>query len=88
MSKWRRPKLINKNAWRRISSGDLWWDHKAIERAALRRKHWLMITEARLAAKKRWEEDCAKGVHGCQIPKEIMYELKFGFPPPNKGYNS
>lgn len=85
--RWREPKLTNKIALKRIANGDIWWDQKAIERAAVRRKHRRMLYEAQRAAKLRWDKDCAKGIQGCRIPTEVMYEIMFGFKVPSKGYN-
>ena len=88
MGKWRQPKATNKNALKRIAAGDMWWNHKAIERAEVRRKQRRMMFKAAMAAKKRWESDCAKGIQGCRVPTNIIYIQMFGFPLTNKGYNS
>jgi len=53
-SRWRRPKNRNKKAWRKINSGDIWWDQKALDKridplAYLKNLRWCLRCNKRIA---------------------------------------
>jgi hypothetical protein len=76
MGKWRQPKKSNKKAWKLIESGDIWWDKKAIDRAAFRRLQLRYQTKAHGKAYKKRKAEIAAGIQGMDYPAQMFYPFQ------------
>jgi len=72
---WRPPKKKNKRAWARVDNGDRLWDHKAVERAAVRRLRRLEAWNEYRKAIRHHKLDVKKGIEGpAPMPPQISHK--------------
>lgn len=92
---WRPPKKGNKKAWRKIAESEkfppgskerialLFWDTKAVDRAATRRAQLREQGRAFRKARNKRDDEIAKGIFGMDYPPQMFYP----FPMIKKGSN-
>ena len=92
---WRPPKKGNKKAWRKIAESEkfplgskerialLFWDTKAVDRAATRRAQLREQSRAHSKARKLRKREIEQGIQGMDYPAQMFYP----FPMIKKGSN-